>query len=379
MTLCQVIAIGYAVMTTRTLMLDWKMRALRVLPIFVLPALAWILYSGIHSLTGICERMDQRSLERLREERQAKIDELKDRTNYYNTQQLIQRYDPDPAAKAAAASVLASKLGADSGLHFLVDESSHLNQHDMGKSSDYEYMQSGGLRRRNQTEARSPGSMQDGGFQYDGTEVSDIAMPAEFVVDHQSPVAMSPQDSGWMARLAALLVGEDPTQSYALICGNCHMHNGLVRKEDFLVYTYYCPHCHALNKPRNMDETSTCTSSPNMRTLMPHQLVLSKSEFPSGANSPDKSSPTNHHRLNRPKISGENRSDISIPSRKSSPKNRHRVNEPKALDENRTDVNVPDMKSSTTVVNANLVKESSESVNEKKNTVAEDPDNQSLT
>ncbi|XP_076882549.1 uncharacterized protein At2g24330-like [Bidens hawaiensis] len=311
------------------------------------------------------ERRDQRSLERLREERQAKIDELKDRTNYYNTQQLIQRYDPDPAAKAAAASVLASKLGADSGLNFLVDES-HLNQHDMGKSSDFEYMQLGGLRRRNQTEARSPGSMQDGGFQYEGTEVSDIAMPGEFVVDHQSPVAMSPQDSGWMARLAALLVGEDPTQSYALICGNCHMHNGLVRKEDFLVYTYYCPHCHALNKPRNMDETSTCTNSPNMRTLMPHQLVLSKSEFPSGANSPEmKSSPTNRHRVNKPKASGENCSDIGIPGRKSSPANRHHVNKLKALDENRADVNVPDMKSSTTVVNAaNLVKESSESVNE---------------
>lgn len=33
---------------------------------------------------------DQKALERLREERQAKITELKERTNYYTTQQLIQ-------------------------------------------------------------------------------------------------------------------------------------------------------------------------------------------------------------------------------------------------------------------------------------------------
>lgn len=33
---------------------------------------------------------DQKTLEKLREERQAKIDELKERTNYYTTQQLIQ-------------------------------------------------------------------------------------------------------------------------------------------------------------------------------------------------------------------------------------------------------------------------------------------------
>lgn len=36
------------------------------------------------------DRKDQKTLERLRAERQAKIDELKERTNYYTTQQLIQ-------------------------------------------------------------------------------------------------------------------------------------------------------------------------------------------------------------------------------------------------------------------------------------------------
>lgn len=140
---------------------------------------------------------------------------------------VFQKYDPDPAAKAAAASVLASKLGADSGLHWFVDES-QFSQHDIGKSSDVELMQSGGLRRRNPLEARSPGSsvVQDGGFQYAGSEVSEFSLPSELVVENQNRVAMSPLDGGWMARLAALLVGEDPTQSYALICGNCHMHNG---------------------------------------------------------------------------------------------------------------------------------------------------------
>lgn len=51
----QVVAIGYAIMTTRSVKLDSKMRALRVLPIFVLPVLSWALYSGLKSLTGMCE------------------------------------------------------------------------------------------------------------------------------------------------------------------------------------------------------------------------------------------------------------------------------------------------------------------------------------
>ena len=33
-------------------------------------------------------------------------------------------------------------------------------------------------------------------------------------------------EEGWIARLAAMLVGEDPTQCYALICRSCHAHNG---------------------------------------------------------------------------------------------------------------------------------------------------------
>uniref|UniRef100_A0A0E0H3A7 Uncharacterized protein n=1 Tax=Oryza nivara TaxID=4536 RepID=A0A0E0H3A7_ORYNI len=73
---------------------------------------------GVRNLVvlSILSEKDQKLLERLREERKAKIDELKERTNYYLTQKLIQKYDLDPAAKAAAASVLATKLGADSGL-----------------------------------------------------------------------------------------------------------------------------------------------------------------------------------------------------------------------------------------------------------------------
>ncbi|KAI7738523.1 hypothetical protein M8C21_000227 [Ambrosia artemisiifolia] len=203
-------------------------------------------------------------------------------------------------------------------------------------------------------------------------------MPGELAVDHRSRMAMSPQDAGWMARLAALLVGEDPTQSYALICGNCHMHNGLARKEDFLVFTYYCPHCHALNKPRNLDESSTCNNSPNMRSLMTHHDALHKGDNASGTSTPDtKSPPTNRHHMNKQKKPGENLSDINIPNMKSSPTNRHRVNKLKKSGENWADISILDMKYPT-VVNADLFKQSSESVREtlaldEKN--AEDPDN----
>lgn len=145
----------------------------------------------------------------------------------------IQRYDPDPAAKAAAASVLASKLGADSGLKvYLGDESTSGSL--VGKSNDVELVQSTGLRNRRQVQSKStsPGTIPPnfadqqlvgpGGM--DQNQTFEHNQPV--VVEHHQPQSSTTQDGGWIARIAALLVGEDPTQSYALICGNCYMHNG---------------------------------------------------------------------------------------------------------------------------------------------------------
>ncbi|XP_059655909.1 uncharacterized protein At2g24330-like [Cornus florida] len=268
----EVIAVCYAIMTTRSLDLNWKMRAARVLPMFLLPALSSITYSALRSFTKMCDRKDQKTVERLRAERQAKIDELKEKTNYYITQQLIQRYDPDPAAKAAAATVLASKLGADSGLKVYVGNESKLNA-PTGKSNDVEYMQSDGLRNRKQLHTRSGGTgstlihhPDEEMFHHAGNEVPETSEHNPLVVEHHHNPGSATHDGGWMARIAALLVGEDPTQSYALICGNCHRHNGLARKEDFPYITYYCPHCNALNQSKQLERVSG-SISPNTSFL----------------------------------------------------------------------------------------------------------------
>ncbi|MED6125835.1 hypothetical protein PIB30_072379 [Stylosanthes scabra] len=256
-----VIAIVYAIMTTRSADMNWKMRAVRVSPMFLFPVLASAAYSTFSSFMRICDRRDEKILVRLREERQAKINELKEKTNYYTTQQLIQRYDPDPAAKAAAATVLASKLGAESGLRLYMGDELNPSATTMGRSNDVELVQSSGLRNRKPPHIRSTSSgvatpynpdqhLLGGLGELDETQTSDYN---QLVVQHHQPQSSTSQDGGWLAKIAAVLVGEDPTQSYALICGNCHMHNGLARKEDFPYVTYYCPHCNALNQPKQLD------------------------------------------------------------------------------------------------------------------------------
>ncbi|KAE9599432.1 hypothetical protein Lal_00039454 [Lupinus albus] len=263
--LFQVIAVGYGIMSSRTMDMNWKMKAIRVLPMFLLPALSTASYSTFLTFIRMCDSRDQKILERLRAERKAKIDELKEKTNYYTTQQLIQRYDTDPSAKAAAASVLASKLGADSGLKVYVDDESKP-----------------GAPTSKITRNRSD-------QQLVGSGVNDQTQTSE----HHQSQSITKNNGGWIARVAALLVGEDPSQSYALICGNCHMHNGLAQKEDFTFMSYYCQHCHALNKPKQLGEYSICgLNSPNTDIgEVPKKATASEVESIIKSNSPINDNP----------------------------------------------------------------------------------------
>ncbi|KAF8702745.1 hypothetical protein HU200_001359 [Digitaria exilis] len=264
-------AVVYAIIMTKSEDLDWQMRAIKVLPMFLLPALSSMIYSLLVSFTRMLERKDKNTLERLRAERKAKIDELKDRTNYYLTQELIQKYDLDPAAKAAAASVLASKMGAETGLKVHMGEEAKSDSA-QAKSNDGEVAAPVGLRNRKETKAK--------GSSYDTSNEAGNggmeATPPSKVVGHYQGTGTS--DGGWIAKIAALLVGEDPSQSYALICGSCHMHNGLARKEDFPHVTYYCPHCRALNLSNQ--SIGQCSSSQSGQ-LSPLAIADSKIELSS--------------------------------------------------------------------------------------------------
>lgn len=290
----EVIAVSYAIMTTRDEDLDWKLRSFRILPMFLLPALSFLTYSSLVSFTRMCDRRDQNTLEKLQGEMLGKIDELKERTNYFTTLDILRRFDPDPAARAAAATILASKLGADSGLKVHVGDESQLDPA-TGKSNDMEIKHSQGLRNRKQPNTRrsvagsTSSHHSDNESNHSGTSEGTTEQNQQMAFEHFNPQGYAAHDGSWISRIAALLVGEDPTQSYALICGNCHMHNGLCRKEDFEYTTYYCPHCRALNKPKHSEEQQSLVPPPaNTASLNPmeSEVINSSSSTSERGDSP---------------------------------------------------------------------------------------------
>jgi len=151
-----------------------------------------------------------------------------------------------------------------------------------GSKSNDQHGQTSGLRQRKPAHS-AHGSAQlhasdpsDGSSIYDGNQSPTTS--DRRTVEHFRGHAGN--DGGWLARVAALLVGEDPTQCFALICGNCHMHNGLARKEDFAFITYYCPHCNALNGSRQQEENDMV---PNSGKETPTDRSYGNSALPSAS------------------------------------------------------------------------------------------------
>lgn len=130
-------------------------------------------------------------------------------------------------AKEAAARVLAAKLGTEAGFKLSPEQS----QSDEMATDTMKVDQDGssvGIRRRILPPNGS--SLRSGESSPSSQQLEEKTTASQYRANGPLQPRMDgepkPSSGGWVARLAAILVGEDPTQSYALICGNCNMHNG---------------------------------------------------------------------------------------------------------------------------------------------------------
>jgi hypothetical protein len=172
----------------------------------------------------------------------------------------LQKYDTDPAAKAAAATVLASKLGADSGLKVYMEDKSKSGA-PKGKPNNVEPVQSSGLRNRKQGQTQptslattTPNHPDQQLVASGGAAQTQARVQKQLVVvEHHQPQSSTKYDGGLVARIAALLVGEDPMQSYALICGNCYMHNGKWNRFNITYRFLFACKLHLLQKMKGWE------------------------------------------------------------------------------------------------------------------------------
>uniref|UniRef100_A0A914DG39 Endoplasmic reticulum junction formation protein lunapark n=1 Tax=Acrobeloides nanus TaxID=290746 RepID=A0A914DG39_9BILA len=109
---------------------------------------------------------------------------------------------------------------------------------------------------RNQMPQMGPGSMQ--------TPMRGPVRP--FVSPNRTP----------LDKLVDYIIGDGPNNRYALVCANCHTHNGMALAEEFNYMAYFCYKCNFFNPSKRMRRPSGRPSLPPM----PHGLQSSFMNIP---------------------------------------------------------------------------------------------------
>ncbi|GAA5943848.1 hypothetical protein JCM3775_000211 [Rhodotorula graminis] len=87
----------------------------------------------------------------------------------------------------------------------------------------------------------------------------------------------SPQPRTLLDKVADALLGVSPEDTnpmnrYALICGQCYAHNGLAKKDEFDFVQYRCPRCGHFNPPRRAPASASLSAGDPHR----HRRVVSE-------------------------------------------------------------------------------------------------------
>lgn len=92
------------------------------------------------------------------------------------------------------------------------------------------------------------------------------------------PRPILPRDRSYLDKLVEYLVGDGPSNRYALICKNCESHNGMALKEEFEYIGFRCCYCFYWNAARKQRPQAPRLPSTTGRSELPEHTSASELE-----------------------------------------------------------------------------------------------------
>ncbi|KAG6829421.1 hypothetical protein H0H92_004567 [Tricholoma furcatifolium] len=182
---------------------------------------------------------EEKTLQQLLKEQRLKVEEIKKKTNYYTTRDLLQRYDDSPGAHQKGPAIPA-QLGTP----------------------------------RRSIQASNGNST-----------------PSLSASTSKPPTPLppaTPTRKQWYDKLADALLGDDDhspsasTSKYALICEKCFAHNGLVKESMWADTQYLCPKCNHFNRSQNSKKQNKIIApSPSQSSTLSSPSASRKTISPS--------------------------------------------------------------------------------------------------
>lgn len=175
-----------------------------------------------------------------------RIEEIKVETRYYQTKDLIEKYD-----KESSGSVNSVK-----------DSPTELKRRSVNASITSANTTTGVSTNSSVTTLSNPSNKQRSSPQSSQPPRS----PPQ--IQMSPPRRQHPPTPTWMDRFMDALIGDDSrNQKYALICAQCFNHNGLATAEAFESVRYRCPNCGFFNQMQ-MKRTASIQESPSIKEIL---------------------------------------------------------------------------------------------------------------
>ncbi|GAA6010711.1 hypothetical protein JCM11491_002909 [Sporobolomyces phaffii] len=222
------------------------------------------------------EAKEEMIIKSLLKKKQDKVEEIKKKTGYYSTRDLLEKYDEalrkNAGTRGSAPGTPVKQTGKQGTL-----PSSASTPARLATASGPSTPQAQGPAhvRSATTNSPSPAGINAVPFPSSPQQQQPFSPVAP-----QFPPSL-PQSRSVMDKLADALLGVSPEEAnpynnkYALICSKCYAHNGLAMKDEFDFIQYRCPHCGHFNPRRKDPLLPSSSSNGPSDPAHPHRRVQS--------------------------------------------------------------------------------------------------------
>jgi len=191
---------------------------------------------------------EEKSLAALKQARRNKVEDFKKKTNYYETRELLERYEDSPSTGVPLARP--------------IDDSSSRRQSQLFPATPQRVVSA--------APPNTPANLRN--------QPISPGLQRQLAQTPQQP--LPPPRKLWYDKLADALLGDDEPSvnpaaaRYALICQKCFAHNGLVKEEMWADAQYVCPKCGYFNPSARSQRkgVQVLPQTPTTQTLQRSEL-----------------------------------------------------------------------------------------------------------
>ncbi|XP_053733738.1 endoplasmic reticulum junction formation protein lunapark-A [Synchiropus splendidus] len=241
-------------------------RLILCLPLLVFPLLVWLLRKALIIIFSRRTEKNNDKLEDLKAQKRKILEEVMETETYKNAKMILERFDPDSKKKMELESTplgpqSSPRPGQELRQRNVTPKAPLVAVHPAGGSAARPPL-AAGPNYPGRSSHSAPGGPPERSLSALAAQQSlmrkpvppGTPVPAVGMHPPGPPLArpVLPRERGAMDKVIEYLVGDGPSNRFALICQQCLSHNGMALKEEFEFIAFRCAYCYFLNPARKI-------------------------------------------------------------------------------------------------------------------------------